>query len=148
MAKKRKTADSPGGLSPGFDTAPSPRRWEDVLDEVEAVQTPTAARHLGEELQRLARLCLVLANDAGGEPFTLGTQLAAEVMGSPDYADGGAGLRVLVAAGLIVLVKRGTPGKGCSTWRRCAPDNVAPGYALSPWAQEDHRAAAAVAAWS
>jgi hypothetical protein len=142
MAKKSKPTD---GLFPGFGQAPEPRRWEDVLADADQVATPAAARKLDPDLQRLARLCLVLAQDAGDQPFTLGTQRAAEIMGSPDFADGGAGLRVLVAVGLICLVRKGAPGKGCSTWNWCAPEEAPPEDALPPWARGNRQAAEA--AW-
>jgi hypothetical protein len=101
--------------------APKPPRknsfaW--LLAKADASETPVAALGLSASLQRLAKLCKVLADDAGDQPFTLGTSRAAEVGGAgSNYVLRGMAMATLTNAGLVARMTRGSPQSGCSTWR-------------------------------
>jgi hypothetical protein len=100
-----------------YSTPKTPRRgtFAHYLAAADASNTPLTANELKPYLQRLAKLCKVLADDARNLPFTLGTARAGEVVGGDSVA-GSAGLRALVKAGLIAREIKGSPGR-CSTWR-------------------------------
>jgi hypothetical protein len=97
---------------------PRRRTFAYFLAKADAAPTPPSALGLPPELQRLARLCRVLADDAKGD-FQLGVTAAGAVVGGEDSTAGTYALRALQAAGLVVLVRRGSPGKGVSVWRWC-----------------------------
>jgi hypothetical protein len=89
-----------------------------ALARADQAETPVAALRLGPHLERLARLCKTLADDAAGDDFELGVIAAGAVVGGDSYA-GSYAMQALEAAGLVVLVRRGSPGHGCSVWRWC-----------------------------
>jgi hypothetical protein len=144
MARKKRPDAQPDlfGQQP---TPRPPRRgtFAHALARADARPTPLEAEGLPPGLQRLARLCKTLAEDAGGEPFTLGTGRAGEVVGGDGLA-GSAALHALQDAGLIALVERGRPGQGCSRWEWVA-DRRSP---VRPFLRLFSPEAAGSAAWN